>query len=362
MQLVTILNRLKISHLEGDAIATTHIANLKSTLQPAGLWALTLASILFLLIANTTAWAETLSLNDYRAHISQTINYLQSRQGAIKHEERVWMRKKFPPGLSVQYDHGGAIPVDRNGILSWIRKAEDSAQGRDRLIVHLQALLGQLTWQRRSPTSHTLSWNQCRNVLEHIYTRKEFRHLRETWNPPWQAFIRDFLATLGRWLSRILPSINKVPGDWIQYPVYALVLILCGLLVRWIFRSTGSGSWHWRQQSTIKPLPAPKTREKDWKAWREDARQKAKTGSFREAIRALFISVLLEGHQRGWWTYEKESTNREHLARVEGPLPRRAALQNLIVLYESTWYGLAQPDEEDYRAGEKWVGQMEAAV
>ncbi|MGD8383411.1 MAG: DUF4129 domain-containing protein, partial [Syntrophobacterales bacterium] len=95
---------------------------------------------------------------------------------------------------------------------------------------------------------------------------------------------------------------------------------------------------------------------------REEAKKKAQEGAFREAIRSLFISVLMEGHQKGWWLYEPEATNREHLSRVEGQSERREALQRLIDRYELAWYGLRQPGMEEFRDCERWVQRLEGSV
>jgi hypothetical protein len=100
--------------------------------------------------------------------------------------------------------------------------------------------------------------------------------------------------------------------------------------------------------------------EKDWLTWRGQALSKAQRGAFREAIRSLFVSVLMEGHHRGWWIYEPETTNREHLARVEGPAERRQALRKLTELYERSWYGLGHPGREEFRKCQEWLEQMGA--
>jgi len=69
-----------------------------------------------------------------------------------------------------------------------------------------------------------------------------------------------------------------------------------------------------------------------------------------------------EGHQKGWWVYEPEATNREHLARMEGESERREALQRLIDRYELAWYGLRQPGMEEFKDCERWVQRLEASV
>jgi hypothetical protein len=140
------------------------------------------------------------------------------------------------------------------------------------------------------------------------------------------------------------------------------VLILGAILIVWVNRLFGPVAWRWKHPSADPSVSFRSPSEKDWWAWRGEANKKAREGAYREAIRFLFISVLMEGHQKGWWIYEPEATNREHLARVEDHAERRKALQRLIERYELAWYGLRQPGEKDFQDCEKWVHQMEASA
>jgi hypothetical protein len=100
----------------------------------------------------------------------------------------------------------------------------------------------------------------------------------------------------------------------------------------------------------------------DWRTWRKQAVEKASGGAFREAVRFFFVSVLLQGHHHGWWMYNPEATNREHLARVGGPPDRLDALKQLIALYEKVWYGQEEAGQESFHRCTEWLRQMEAAL
>jgi hypothetical protein len=323
------------------------------------LWAMSLILLLLICTVREGICADTLSLNEYGFRIQESIEHLESGQGEIQSEEISLLQGKFPPGLKVRYIKGETVRVDRKGLLLWIHKAQGNAQDRDRLIVHLKALHRQLSWEARHILSTGLSWEKSRVILDEIYRDRQFMHLSKVQRTPWKAFIERTLQALGKWLREHKGVLDHVPGKWIQYPAYGVILILSGILIVWILRSFGLVGWH-RRQPSIKPSPPSSRHEPDWSAWRDEARKKALEGAFREAIRSLFVSVLMEGHERGWWVYEPKATNKEHLARVEGPSERRAALQKLVVLYERTWYGLGKPGKEEYRDCEEWVRQMEA--
>jgi hypothetical protein len=136
--------------------------------------------------------------------------------------------------------------------------------------------------------------------------------------------------------------------------------VLATILIIWIIRLFGPVGWRWRQPRVALPTSIQTSSEKGWREWRDEADKKAQKGAFREAIRFLFISVLLEGHQKGWWLYEPEATNKEHLARFEGDSDRREPLQRLIESYELAWYGLRQPGRQEFQDCEHWAKSMEA--
>jgi hypothetical protein len=93
---------------------------------------------------------------------------------------------------------------------------------------------------------------------------------------------------------------------------------------------------------------------------REESRSKGEEGAYREAVRLFFISVLMEGHERGWWVYRREATNREHLIGVEASKARREALGKMIQVYENAWYGHESPGKETLLQCGEWLRLMEA--
>ena len=91
----------------------------------------------------------------------------------------------------------------------------------------------------------------------------------------------------------------------------------------------------------------------------ENAQKYVLKGAFRDAIRYHFVSVLMQGHEQGWWIYEPEATNREHLNRMGEHSERREALKRLTEIYERAWYGLGNPAKEDFHACEQCLFRME---
>jgi hypothetical protein len=307
-------------------------------------------------------WGESISIDEYRARIQGAIEYLEFKEGRLQQQEISHMKDVFPSGLIVRDTSGAAIRTDHQGPLRWTKEEKDTSKSRSDLKTHLKSLLEQLAW---SETVGNLmsgtAWGENRRRLDEIYETREFNALREKKIPPWKAYIEELLKRLGQWLQKHTGALGVIfQGKWSQYIIFGFILIAAGGLIVWIFRSVGPLGWRWRQP-VLRQTPEGKVSETDWITWREQARSKAREGAFREAIRSLFVSALMEGRHRGWWDYEPETTNREHLARVKEPVARREALRKLTDLYEKSWYGLGHPGQEEFHRCEEWLEQIVAA-
>ena len=325
-------------------------------------WLFTFLLSLQLLFINGGASGEGLSLQAYQGRIQAAIEYIQSEAGALRQEESRYLEETFPPGLQVQDSRGEKTQIDHRGFRRWADIEKDPPPSRLKLITYLKSLQQQLSWQegRAGPISDQ-SWEERRRLLDDVYENREFRNLKEKKTAAWKTYLEEFFKSLGNWLREHLGPLGPIlPGKWSQFILYGFILLLGGVILVWILRSVGPIGWRWKQHK-LKPVREVTTPEKDWAAWREEARSKANQGAFREAIRSLFVSALMEGHQKGWWIYEPEATNREHLAQVEGPMERRRALLDLTDLYERSWYGLGHPGLEEFHQCESWLQQMGGA-
>ena len=314
------------------------------------------------MLSTEMARGESISIEEYRTRIQDAIEYLESNQGALQQEEINYLEDVFPSGLIVQDTRGEAVRTDHKGPLRWTKDEKDTAKDRNDLKTHLKSLLEQLSLPEGvGSLMGGMAWGEKRRRLDEIYETKEFSALREKKIPPWKAYIDELLKRLREWLQAQVGPLGPIfPGKWGQYILYGVILVAGGVLIFWIFRSVGPIGWRWRHP-VLRQTPVVETPETDWITWREQARSKAKEGAFREAIRSLFVSALMEGRHRGWWDYDPEMTNQEHLARVGEPVARREALRKLTDLYESSWYGLGHPGRKEFHRCEEWLEQMVGA-
>jgi len=324
------------------------------------LFSLVLVSALFFFQA--PASASTISFEEYRSRLDQALESVKSGQGAMKPEEVTGSKGLFPTGLHVRTGKGAEVKLNREDLIRRMEEAGRSSEAREALARHIESVIRQMDRDRAILPWADEQWEQSRTKLHAIYQLNEFQGLRERQTPRWPASLIELFEKLKRWLGAAFKAIEgKVPGQWIAYVLYGFLLAAAGFVVFWIIRNFGPAGWR-RRGPSARTITSAKPVEADWRGWRQKAMEKASGGAFREAIRFFFVSVLLEGHHHGWWTYNPEATNREHLARVGGPMERRDALNRLIALYERVWYGQEAAGPESFRHCSEWLKRMEAAL
>lgn len=81
---------------------------------------------------------------------------------------------------------------------------------------------------------------------------------------------------------------------------------------------------------------------------RQQAQQLAGAGSFREAVRRMYLAALLTLHERNLLHYDRSNTNREVLATVRNQPALHAQLQPLVETFDDVWYGIHEPDRATF--------------
>ena len=308
------------------------------------------------------ASGSSISFDEYRSRLQQALESVRSGQGAMKSEEVTGLKDLFPPGLHVRTGKGPEVRLNREDLIGRMEEAGQSSEASEALARHIESVIRQVDRDRAIIAWADDQWQQSRDKLHAIYQLNEFQGLKERGAPPWLASLIELFEKLKRWLGAAFKAIEgKVPGQWVAYVFYGFLLLAAGFLIFRIVRNFGPAGWM-RRGSSVTSISLAKQVEADWKGWRQEAMEKASGGAFREAIRFYFVSVLLEGHHHGWWRYNPEATNREHLARVGGPMARQDALKELIALYEKVWYGQEAAGPESFRHCSVWLKRMEAAL
>jgi len=94
---------------------------------------------------------------------------------------------------------------------------------------------------------------------------------------------------------------------------------------------------------------------------RQQAHQLAKSGSFREAVRSLYLSALLTLDERDLLHYDQSNTNREVLATIRDRPALYQRLQPVVEIFDEVWYGVHEPDQATFDRYVKAVEQLDGS-
>ena len=304
------------------------------------------------------SWANSVSLNEYRVSIQEALSRVEPGKGMLSSDESAFFENCFPPRFAVNTRSGEPVQVDNGPVLALVKQAQESDQGREALISHLKALRSQLSFVEIPNPLSEERWSESLAQLNEVFSAREFQGLEEAAVPAWLVFLMDLLKKIGEWLAGH-GGLAKGYGEWVEYAFYGVVVAGLLLLIFLILRSFGPVGWRFKDRKVTSGQER-KVKGLNWQSLREESRDKSEKGEYREAIRLFFISVLMEGHERGWWTYRREATNREHLIGVEASAERREALRKMIQVYENAWYGHESPSREAFMQCADWLRRIEA--
>lgn len=175
-------------------------------------------------------------------------------------------------------------------------------------------------------------------LLTAIFQRPEFvEH-----DSLWQRFWRWLRAWLPRFETNENPSAPIAPlFQWIGWALFGLgALLLIWLLSYWLQNLLGSFMGGVERRATTAETTLPETAA----AARTSAHKLADAGSYREAVRHLYLAALLALHERNLLTYQPSDTNREVLAAVRAQPRLHQQLQPVVETFDNVWYGIHEPD------------------
>jgi hypothetical protein len=113
-----------------------------------------------------------------------------------------------------------------------------------------------------------------------------------------------------------------------------------------------------RRRARPPPAPAPPVAPppalgldalaRDPSEWRAEADAWAARGEYREAMRRLYLSVLVTLHRARAIEYDRSRTNGDYLRRFQGGPPERALFRDLTRAFDFGWYGERPVDAPAY--------------
>lgn len=176
------------------------------------------------------------------------------------------------------------------------------------------------------------------HLLTTIFQRPEFVEQDSLWQRFW------------RWLRSWLPTVEtgeNTPApvaplfQWLGWAIFGVgVALLVWLLSYWLQNLLGSFIGGVERRVAPDATALPETAA----AARTAAHQLADGGSYREAVRHLYLAALLALHERNLLTYQPSDTNREVLAAVRAQPRLHQQLQPVVETFDNVWYGVHEPD------------------
>lgn len=138
-------------------------------------------------------------------------------------------------------------------------------------------------------------------------------------------------------------------------------IVVALLLAWWIQRLVRSfvRDADLRRRETNGELPATAAEA------RTIAAQQARDGSYRAAVRTLYLSALLSLEEADLVAHDRTLTNRELLARA-GAAPAGAqiqpAMQPVVQGFDDVWYGEVEPDAQSYATYEGDIARLNERI
>lgn len=200
----------------------------------------------------------------------------------------------------------------------------------------------QLQEQPRDP-------HQALVILQEILDRPEFQ-----WQEQQPSLLERLWQQILPHLLNLLP--DSVAGRRILIPILAglglLATVATFLFAARKFRQDLAPSVEGQDG-----LPGDTTRDSQH-ALRQ-AQILSRQGDYRMALRYLYLSTLLLLNDRGLIQYDRTRTNREYLQNVAHNPQLRATLQEIVEIFDRTWYGLSAPDAKTYDHFEDLVHKLQ---
>lgn len=190
-------------------------------------------------------------------------------------------------------------------------------------------------------------------LLQEILGRGDFVEQDSLWDRFW------------RWVRSWLPQVESREGGatsispllqvigWGLLVVGAVLLIF--LLSYWLQTLLGRFMGGVERRGERDAHALPQTADEA----RSAAHRLANAGSYRDAVRQLYLSALLSLHEQNLITYQPSDTNREVLTAVRNQPQIYQQLQPVVATFDDVWYGVHEPDRATFDRYVAAVEQLE---
>jgi Domain of unknown function (DUF4129) len=333
-----------------------------------------LAGMLLILLWANAAFA--MSLDQYRDRVKRALNSLelltaseetqtQSQRRAFVSENIRAAREVLPRIEKIEWN-GASFSADNSWLddeLKQFEKLSDADPERERVLARilerLQALLDRLDEIYKGNEKAAHSKHEMKDRLVAILKRPEYAKTVTE-----ETALGRLLRRLLKWLRDLFPKREPLsPGRTVTVSRIAQVFVVLVALAAvayalWIFLPQFLANRKHKKKKT-KPearIVLGERLEPDQSAADilAEAESLARAGDLRGAIRKGYIALLVELGDRKIISLAQYKTNRDYLRAVREIERLHPKMKKLTDSFERHWYGLLQPDENDwmvFRAG-----------
>jgi hypothetical protein len=292
----------------------------------------------------------TLDLEAYWQFLEDTHSLVVESQGLPPNQQQ----EVFTPvaqrleGLYyVRMPDGTRIMVDNSVLIAELRTEPPDPE---KLQTYLETLLEQRqTWPKSGYGQEELQ------KLEAILSGPEYQWAEEAPPSPVEEWLGKQLERFMDWLSSIvgegIAERTLQIGQWILIGLGGLVLML---ILRFVWRGL-------RHSVTAESeLKIDERIEENLNAGTalQKAQQMASSRDYRNAVRYLYLSALLQLEEHGLLRYDRSKTNREYLLSVMHTPGLFENLSEVVEVFDRVWYGYQPLDQTGYEHYSDQVTKM----
>lgn len=292
----------------------------------------------------------TLTLAEYRALLQDVESLLlrESRPDAIL------------PGVYGQLEAVPAVEIAPGEVIKPVNLLRNVTRAED-AVARIQALQTQIDLS----VNDRLAERQA--IIQSVMSGSAYQEQVSLWES-----ILEWLERLWEWLfppennpfaqpdaPTAVRDLGQVAG-WVIAVVGGIAITL--LLGWWGARLLGGfvrDAEQQRRRAAGDDMPASAAEA------RAVATAEARAGSFRQAVRTLYLSALLALEEGGIVAHDRTLTNRELLARAGGLEVGggiQPAMQPVVQGFDDIWYGVVEPDAATYAAYEQEVTTLNQRI
>ena len=181
--------------------------------------------------------------------------------------------------------------------------------------------------------------------LASILARPEFRYVKPE-PPRFVRWLQEQIDLVWVWFGRLLPEWTVTIPAWLVQVITVLATVaLAGTIAYVLAQIAGEFAAETRPVGDEDSVGVPLTAD----AALDRAQKLSMGGDYRSALRYLYLSTLLLMEERGHFRYDRSLTNREYLNRVANDPTLSVTLQDVVDVFDRTWYGYQPLDEETYQ-------------